>query len=280
MHWQRVREVVQSLQGTVHRADYGAEHCGDRAVGIHEARHVGSARVTMVLPFRQGCVLLLDSPLYALQLESQCRPEQVWQKTVVPAPTLSLVGPPQGAHRCDGAVFADIERTLEAHAQLVHVPTGVTLPDTALRGGLRRIASRDDAVVTSRGMRSVRFTELAIEHKPSSCARKRATGAEQQRLQENCYTLAFTLLCPATGRVLGAIRQPGAITLRNSFHTLSETEKAFAAHSTSRTAEGRRSSFLNQTRLLRKQRWGRFHCRYLWTLLATNTSAHAQLLST
>ena len=193
-------EALHSMQGTIHRAEYPDGRLGAPA---HEAVRIGAATVSAALPFSHGCILRLDAPLHALHLETACRPEQVWQKAVVPPPAITVVGASS--------------TTTELHVQLVHVPTNTTLPESALRGGLKRVGTEP----------TVRFTDLAIEHKPSSCARKRAAGADEQRKQENSYTLAFTLVCPLAGRILCATRQLSHLTLRNSFHTLSEAEKEY-----------------------------------------------------
>ena len=215
-------EALHSLQGTVHCAEYAAG-TDFATTPAHEARRIGGASVGSALPFAHGCVLLLDSPLFALHVETECRPEQVWQKAVVPAPSVAILGL--------GGLGGSLDSKLEVHVQLVHVPTGVTLPETALRGGLRRVASTNAPPTTAPALPPsvplVRFTELAIEHKPSSCARKRAAGAEEQRQQENCYTLAYTLLDAESGLVVCAVRQPAPLTLRNSFHTLSAGEKEY-----------------------------------------------------
>ena len=215
--------ALQSLQGTVHCAEYpppGEEFGG--AVSL--PCRVGTASVVSVAAFSHGIVLVLDSALCTLHIETEARSEQVWQKAVVPSPQLLAFGLPGAPDAANGA--ADVE----LQAQLYHIGTGTVLPEEALRGGLAVVDSgRVD------GVRSATFRELVIEHKPASAARKKATSVEAQRAQQNGYGLTFALVQRTTRQVLCAVRQPTAVTLRNSYHTLSEGEKTFRREYNSRS---------------------------------------------
>ena len=208
--------ALHSLQGTI--------HCVESPDGapVHEAAAIGGARVVTAVPFAHGVLVQVEGVLPALRVAQEARAEQIWQKAVVPAPRLEAIALPTLPDVVDPAVGA-----VEAHVQLVHVPTGETLPAEALRGGLRQLPAATGGTGRDGGGCALCFPELVIEHKPSNAAKKRSASPREQRRQENCYALAFSLTSRTTGRVLCAIRQPTPITLRNSFHTLSEGEKAF-----------------------------------------------------
>mmetsp|Transcript_32975 Transcript_32975/g.86638 ORF Transcript_32975/g.86638 Transcript_32975/m.86638 type:complete len:915 (+) Transcript_32975:46-2790(+) len=215
--------ALQSLQGTVHCAEYpppGEEIDGAASLPLR----VGTASVVGVAAFSHGIVLLLDSALWALHIETEARSEQVWQKAVVPSPQLFAFGLPGAPDAANGT--ADVE----LQAQLYHIGTGTILPEEALRGGLAMVDSG-----RAEGVRGATFRELVIEHKPASAARKKATSVEAQRAQQNAYGLTFALVHRTTRQVLCAVRQPTAVTLRNSYHTLSEGEKAFRREYNSRS---------------------------------------------
>lgn len=89
---------------------------------------VGNARVLDLHAFAHGVVVVVDAVLFTLQLQAESRPEQVWQKAVIPSPELRVVGTPAGQH-------------VEVHAQLVHLATGEAMPEEALRGGLGRLSA-------------------------------------------------------------------------------------------------------------------------------------------
>jgi hypothetical protein len=209
--------AMHSLQGTVHCTD------GESTIDDGWPARVGHAHVVGAVPFSHGMVLLLDAALWALDLETEARSEQVWQKAVVPAPQVTAYGPIEAAE-------------VEFQAQLYHVATGSVLPEEALRGGLVLSAGGGAADVAGGSPQHVAvFKDLVIEHKPASAARKKATSIDEQRMQQNAYGLTYTLVHRASRRVLCAVRQPTAVTLRNSYHTLSETEKAFRREYNSRT---------------------------------------------
>ena len=208
--------AMHSLQGTVHCTD------GESANDGWPTR-VGHAHVVGVVPFSHGTVILLDAALWVLDLETEARSEQVWQKAVVPAPQVTAYGPIEAAE-------------VEFQAQLYHVATGSVLPEEALRGCLVLSAGGGAADVAGGIPQLVAvFKDLVIEHKPASAARKKATSIDEQRMQQNAYGLTYTLVHRASRRVLCAVRQPTAVTLRNSYHTLSETEKAFRREYNSRS---------------------------------------------
>ena len=209
--------AMHSLQGTVHCTD------GESTIDDGWPARVGHAHVVGAVPFSHGMVLLLDAALWALDLETEARSEQVWQKAVVPAPQVTAYGPIEAAE-------------VEFQAQLYHVATGSVLPEEALRGGLVLSAGGGAADVAGGSPQHVAvFKDLVIEHKPASAARKKATSIDEQRMQQNAYGLTYTLVHRASRRVLCAVRQPTAVTLRNSYHTLSEAEKAFRREYNSRT---------------------------------------------
>ena len=209
--------AMHSLQGTVHCTD------GESTIDDGWPARVGHAHVVGAVPFSHGMVLLLDAALWALDLETEARSEQVWQKAVVPAPQVTAYGPIEAAE-------------VEFQAQLYHVATGSVLPEEALRGCLVLSAGGGAADVAGGIPQLVAvFKDLVIEHKPASAARKKATSIDEQRMQQNAYGLTYTLVHRASRRVLCAVRQPTAVTLRNSYHTLSETEKAFRREYNSRT---------------------------------------------
>jgi hypothetical protein len=73
-------EMLHSLQGTVHAAEYPAGRDAASAAA-HDACRIGNARVTGALPFAHGCLLRTDAVLHALHVEAECRPEQVCAAT-------------------------------------------------------------------------------------------------------------------------------------------------------------------------------------------------------
>ena len=164
---------------------------------------IGNAHVLQTVALRQGKAFIVDQVLWSLCVTSACRSEQVWKQAVFPPPQLAFIpgcSPPSA---------------FEIHARLIRASTGETLPSEALRGGL--------GLVRSDG--SVRFSTLSIDHKPSSCARRRAGTVAEQREQSNTFVLAFSLVRQASGAVVCTVRQAAAIELRNSYHTLSAAEK-------------------------------------------------------
>lgn len=86
-----------------------------------------------------------------------------------------------------------------------------------------------DAAIPSEGAEEgllVEFADLVIETKPSALNRKRPSSIAGQAAACNAYVLAFSLFSAAEGRHFGGAASSLPIELKNSFHTLSEGEKA------------------------------------------------------
>ncbi len=152
--------------------------------------------------FRGGVILPIDAVLVALVHRRSSRPEQVWMKHLKPAPELELVG------------FSGPGVLLEVRAHLVERASG-QIVDDALRG---------DRLPVDCLHRTARFQDLHIEAKPTPRARKREVDASA--VDANSFLLAFTLCTPQGLHPICSLTRTLPLELRNSFHSLSEAEKA------------------------------------------------------
>ena len=73
----------------------------------------------------------------------------------------------------------------------------------------------------------MKFGELVIEQRPASLVRRKGASAEEQRASSNAYMLAFSLYSPQQGCYLSGVQLGTTLELKNSYHTLSESEKVF-----------------------------------------------------
>ena len=152
--------------------------------------------------FRGGIILPIDAVLVALVHRRSSRLEQVWMKHLKPPPELEIVG------------LSGPGVLLEVRAHLVDRASG-QIVDGALRG---------DRLPVDCVHRTARFQDLHIEAKPASRARKREVGASA--VDANSFLLAFTLCTPRGQRPICSLTRTLPLELRNSFHSLSEAEKA------------------------------------------------------
>jgi uncharacterized surface protein with fasciclin (FAS1) repeats len=164
---------------------------------------VGLARTLSAgVAFRGGVILPIDAVLVALVHRRSSRPEQVWMKHLKPPPELELIG------------FGGPGVLLEVRAHLVERASG-QIVDDALRG---------DRLPVDCLHRTARFQDLHVEAKPTSRARKREVGASA--VDANSFLLAFTLCTPRGLHPICSLTRTLPLELRNSFHSLSEAEKA------------------------------------------------------
>jgi len=146
-----------------------------------------------------------------LQLIRDSHSEQVWKKTLQPAPTLSGVG---GATA--GTEF-------EVHGCLLHAATGQLVPE-ALRGHVRSIGPLGEE-------QNLNFSEITIMAKPPSLAKRRG----MQNDGTNRYRLLFSLWNSTTLSYVSWQHMSTPLVVRNSFHMLPIEEKNYRRQQYART---------------------------------------------
>lgn len=155
--------------------------------------------------------------LVVLELLRDSHSEQVWKKTLQPAPTLTLLG---GAN--SGADF-------EVHGCLLHAATGQLVPE-ALRGHVRSAAVVGEELTLT-------FSEITIIAKPPSLAKRRG-GIQTDGT--NRYRLLFSLWNTSTLSYVSWQHMSTPLVVRNSFHMLPLEEKNYRRQQYAR-ARGRSS---------------------------------------
>ena len=176
--------------------------------------HVGTAQISRQdIHFPGGVIHVLDSVMVTLIMARDAHAEQVWKKSLKPAPIIHLIG---------GTNIRGAE--LELHGCLLHAATGQLVPD-ALRGHIRHIGS-----VLSSGL-LINFSDLSIIIKPPSIARKRR---EQEGMHTD-YRLLFSLWNASLLAYVSWQPMVTSLVVRNSFHMLPPEEKEFRRQQYSRT---------------------------------------------
>ena len=178
---------------------------------------IGNAGVAAIpVPFSSGTIYVIDSVLWGLELLVSCRHEQVWRKALQPAPLVRVLGAPPAS------------AMLECHADLLHRSSGAPIPD-ALRGGVRPVggvspgpagglafepvragpdksgqAAREHGAGSAAAIDCqpaatshspcgegvlIEFSDLVIETKPVSIAKKRPSSIVAQSAASNAYVL-------------------------------------------------------------------------------------------
>jgi hypothetical protein len=150
--------------------------------------------------------LSLPLPPCSLVICVEAHAEQVWDKRLVPPPSLKLVGQP-------------LARPAFVTAQLVQFATDIILPDDALAGSRVLIDPGDDQ---ARGDAFIEFNDLEVVHKPVNNKQRSQAIADANR-----FVLLFTIVCLHTRTPLASVQQQTVILLRNSYHTLSKDEKTY-----------------------------------------------------
>jgi len=172
--------------------------------------HVGTARVLRAdLPFDSGVIHELGSVMAVLHFAREAHEEQVWKKSLQPAPRLVVVTAAGAATTSD----------YELHGCLLHAATGQLLPD-ALRGHVRSLQPR----LHQSQVQQVTFSDLCVMTKPPSLQRRRGAGLDDGA---NRYRLLFSLWNSSTLSYVSWQHMPTPLLIRNSFHMLPPEEKAW-----------------------------------------------------
>lgn len=198
-----------------------------------ELLQVGTAMLAQcdtLLPHNRGVVHTIDSVMCCLRLLQHCRFEQVWNKTVRPAPKLTLQGEWQ-------------PQVDELHAILIHCDTWQPLFH-GLRGAQVPLHSVIERQNKSFQDGVIHFHELLILEKPPEMSKKKRKRKEAEGEAASAptdggptanYRMMFSLYrregepsadgSAPVGKHLTFCMAPEDILIRNSFHMLSEVEK-------------------------------------------------------
>ncbi len=240
-----VTRSITTIGQQTHHVDVSADE--------KQVMQVGSASIVatdIALPDGKGIVHVIDSVQCYIRLLVSCRYEQVWNKTVRPPPSVGLIGGMR-------------THTDELHAILIRCDSWQPRLD-GLRGsivGLGGTGSERSHRNYSGGI--VTFSDLLILEKPPDMPKKRKRLANGERAADDVrdqtagltkFRLMYSLFRrhaavgpgdppsdpqsfgTAAGRHVSFLMSPDDILIRNSFHMLTEGEKA------ARRAEYRQSS--------------------------------------
>jgi len=197
--------------GTSSLAELESKHCAVALAGQTHAvykeephTYVGTGMLGRHdIRFEGGIIHEVHSVLVVLQLARDSHSEQVWKKTLQPAPMLSLMG---GAN--SGAEY-------EVHGCLLHAATGQLVPE-ALRGHIRNVAGLGDE-------QKLTFSEITVMTKPPSLAKRRGMQPDGT----NRYRLLFSLWNTSTLSYVSWQHMATPLVVRNSFHMLPLEEKNY-----------------------------------------------------
>ena len=195
-----------------------------------DAYHVGTARLGRPdLAFEGGVVHEVHSVMLVLQMLQESHSEQVWKKSLQPAPTLSVCGGGVNLAQANlaGQVPAPPSIDYEVHACLLHTATGQLVPES-LRGHVRKIGAPGEAQLLT-------FSDIIVAAKPPSLTKRPGRGQPEG---VNRYRLLFSLWNSSTLSYVTWQHMQTPIVVRNSFHMLPAEEKSYRRQLYARQRKG------------------------------------------